>query len=102
MYYTTGGNCVLNFRDKDLPFHYYTSTKDRYYEGERPPFFVPPDTDHNVMPRVPRREQPAIFISGTATLPTRGTQSTRLVYHNKPIDLPPLPNDPINVIEHTY
>ena len=76
--------------DPDLGFYYFTSSHDRFMEGERPDF------DHkstrkssNVRPR--RRERPSNLIYGLATFPQPGAKSVRVTYHNLPIDAPPPP-----------
>lgn len=87
--------------DPDLGFYYFTSSHDRYYEGERPHF------DEEAIGvkahRVRRREQPSNLTFGRATLPTPSTRSTRMKFHNLPLELPPIPNDENQHLhEHSY
>ena len=87
--------------DPDLPYFYHTSYHTRFAEGELPSFDKPPSKTKPVQ-RVPRREQTAAFVPGRATLPVRGSLSTRPQFHNKPLDLPPPPSAPIHLCEHYY
>ena len=87
--------------DPDLGFYYFSSSHDRFYEGERPHFDEKPTKKANK--RVRRREQPANLMFGRATLPTPGARSTRLEFHNLPLDLPPPPETgQQHVFEHSY
>ena len=52
--------------------------------------------------RVPRREQPAAFVPGRATLPVRGSLAVRAQFLNIPLELPPFPSVPYHVGEHSY
>lgn len=89
--------------DPDLPFFYYTSAHDRFYEGPRLDFSITqPSRRKKRLGRVPRREQPAVFVPGRATLPVRHSLSVRLEFHNRPLALPPPPTFPIHVYEHSY
>ena len=63
--------------DPSLPFYYFTSSHDRFYEGPRPSFNEP--TKKKKSKRVPKGEQIASFTSGRATLPVRGSLSVRPV-----------------------
>ena len=62
--------CV-KFQDPSLPFHYLTSSHDRFYEGPHPSFNEPRKKKKSK--RVPKGEQIASFTSGQATLPVRGS-----------------------------
>lgn len=89
--------------DPDLPFYYFTSQHDRFYEGERPSFNEPsqkPKRDS----RQPRREMGSVFSSGRVSVPVRGSLHTRAQFHNIPVSLPPLPEHDVNlnIIEHSY
>lgn len=99
------GKKCLEFQkriDPDLPYYYFTSSHGRYYEGEQPSFNQPSthSGSHRTR-RVPRRER-AVFVSGRATLPVRGTQHIRAQFHNLPLDLPPPPSVLRNISEHSY
>lgn len=85
--------------DPQLPYYYYTSAHDRFYEGDRPSFNEPKQQTREV--RLPRREL-SCFTSGRATLPVRGTLHTRATFHNLPVDLPPPPGVPSHMAEHSY
>ncbi len=92
--------------DKDLPFHYYTTKHERFYEGERPSFdkFVKPKSNPRQQ-RVRRREQPGNLAVGRATLINPGSKSVRRQFHNLPVELPPPPGSNIQDIiasEHSY
>lgn len=93
--------------DVDLPFFYYTSTHDRFYEGERPSFdkYIKPTTSNPRHQRVRTREQPGNLAIGRATLIKTGAKSIRREYHNLPLDLPPAPGaslEQVISIEHSY
>ena len=88
--------------DPDLPFYYHTSSHTRFYEGPMPDFNEQRSTDKRKCRRFPRREQPAAFAPRRATMPVRGTLSVRAEFHNKPIELPPLPNEHVHVFDHSY
>ncbi len=47
-----------------------------------------------------RREQSAVFAPRRATIPVRGSVSTRVKFHNLPIELPPPPAEPPS--DHMY
>lgn len=86
----------------DLPFYYHTSTHTRFQEGPLPDFNASiPGHIRRKHARVPRREQPAAFAPGRASMPVRGSLSVRAQFHNQPVELPPPPNTPSN-IEHSY
>lgn len=88
--------------DPDLGFYYFSSSHDRFYEGERPHF-----DEHATKKikniRLRAREQPANLMFGRATVPTPGARSTRMQFHNLPLDLPPPPGTgQQHVFEHSY
>lgn len=93
--------------DPNLPFYYYTSAHDRFYEGPRPDFSQS-SSDHskrNPRQQRPRRiEQPGRLVHGRATLAVPGARSLRMQFHNVPVDIPPPPSslDQINILEHSY
>ena len=76
--------------DPELPFYYYTTSYNRFYEGELPAF-----GEKSSRPRVPRRpprlEQPGLQVGRRITLAARGQGSLRARFHNIPVDLPPPP-----------
>ena len=73
----------------DLPFYYYTSDHDRFYEGERPDFNKPSHEKSRLeMMRPTRRELTSAFVSGRISLPVRGSISVRPQFHNLPTQLP--------------
>ena len=89
--------------DPDLPFYYYTTIHQRYYEGEMPSFSVTP-TKPKVPTRPPRRELVGAM-GPRVSLPVRGSLSVRATFHNAPVDLPPLPSlsNELRVLsEHSY
>lgn len=89
--------------DPELPFYYYTSSHDRFYEGERPSFDVPGQSKRNPRKqRVRRREQLSHLVYGRATLAKPGARSTRMEHHNLPIELPPPPGTSRPLTEHSY
>lgn len=87
--------------DPDLGFYYFTSSHDRFYEGERP-HFDKKTTKKVRSARVRRREQPANLIIGRATLPQPGSRSTRMTFHNLPLELPPPPGTSSHLSDHSY
>ena len=87
--------------DPDLPFYYYTSDHKRYYEGPLPEFNQPSSMKPKTK-RVPRREQPTAFAPRRATMPVRGSLSIRPKFHNLPLELPPLPGEPVHLSDHSY
>ena len=88
--------------DPGLPFYYHTSSHTRYSEGPLPEFSQASTRLKRKSQRVPRREQPAAFLTRRATLPVRGSLSVRAQFHNRPVELPPPPSGPIHVFEHSY
>lgn len=87
--------------DPDLPFYYHTSGHTRFYEGSLPEFNQP-STMKPKIKRVPRREQPTAFAPRRATMPVRGSLSIRPKFHNLPLELPPLPGEPVHLSDHSY
>ena len=102
--YTWRKVCIefLKRLDPDLGFYYFTSSHDRFYEGERPNFDEKSRQVTRKPQRVRRREQPSNLAFGRATLPVPGSQSTRMKFHNLPLELPPAPNTQSHVHEHSY
>ncbi len=92
--------------DSALPFFYYTSTHDRFYEGEREGFdkYKKP-TSNPRHQRVRSREQPCNLAIGRATLIKSGAKSIRREYHNIAVELPPPPTASLQQVvasEHSY
>ena len=87
--------------DKELPFYYYTSRHERFFEGERPNFniFQKPKSNPRHQ-RVRLREHPGNLVSGRATLVQSGAKSIRRQFHNIPVELPPPPTSSINPNQH--
>ena len=90
----------------DLLFYYFTTTHDRFYEGERDDFdtYLSP-TSNPKQQRVRAREQPANLAIGRAVLVQSGAKSVRRQYHNLPVELPPPPTASIQQViatEHSY
>ena len=84
-----------------LPYYYYTSAHDRFYEGPRSDFDKQADKPRKEA-RIPRREQPGAFVASRATLPVRSSLATLPLFHNKPVNLPPPPSEPQHLSEHSY
>jgi len=78
--------------NSSLPFYYFSSSHDRFYEGERPAFNTIPAKPRQPM-RAPQREIQFSnsFEVGRITLPVRGEISTRIQFHASPVALPPPP-----------
>ena len=89
--------------DDSLPFYYFTSAHDKFYEVSRP-LFDEPSKHRKNPPRLPRSEQviPASLSSGRATLPVRGTLTIRLRFHKGPVHIPPLSSSLIHTVKHSY
>ena len=89
--------------DDTLPFYYFTSSHDRFYEVSRPSFDKPPKRKKDSR-RLPRSEQviPASLSSGRATLPVRGTLTIRPRFHKGPVHVPPPSTSLIHTVEHSY
>lgn len=72
--------------DPELPLYYYTSSHDRFYEGDLPLFDLPAESKRNpTNQRTRRRDRLSQMVYGRATLPEPGARSTRMQYHNVPI-----------------
>ena len=89
--------------DDSLPFYYFTSSHDRFYEVSRPSFDTPPERKKKLR-RLPRSEQaaPSSLSSGRATLPVRGTLTIRPRFHKHPVHVPPPSSTHIHTVEHSY
>ena len=85
----------------DLPYFYHTSAHTRFTEGAQPSFNVPSLKPKRKHSRVPTRERPAAFVTRRATMPVHGSMSDRSQFHNKPVNILPLPDTQVNV-EHSY
>ena len=101
----TWRKCCIEFTRRlgpDIGFYYFSSSHGRFYEGERPHFDEMP-LKKVTKKRVRTREQPAKLIFGRTTFPTPGARSTRMEFHNLPLELPPLPDsDHRHLSEHSY
>ena len=87
--------------DPDLPFYYYTSAHDRFYEDYMPDFSQM--SSHPRQPRrTPRRELLGVYVGRRVTLVQRGATSLRASFHNVPIDLTPPPSQMQFLLEHAY
>lgn len=76
-------------RDSELPFYYHTSSHTRFQEGPLPDFDESTTRRKRKGRNVPRREQTSAFAPRRATMPAKGSVSTRVQFHNVPIELPP-------------
>ena len=93
--------------DPELPFFYHTSSHDRFYEGSRPDFDKVDDVHTSKrnpkQQRIRRREQPGHLAAGRATYAVPGARSTRAMFHNVPLELPPPPmSAQQHMPEHSY
>ena len=84
----------------NLPFYYFTSSHDRFYEGVRPSFDENPKKSK--ANRVPTIESSVLFKSGRASLPVNRSLNVRAQFHNPPASIPPPPTVPVHVGEHSY
>ena len=87
--------------DPSLPFYYFTSAHDRFFESSRPDFSIPSRNEPRVK-RVRCREMLSGQAPGRTTLPTAGSRSVRLTYHNVAVNMPPAPQQHSHVTDHTY
>lgn len=85
----------------DIGYYYFTSSHDRFCEGDRPHFDEKP-TKVIKRQKVRRREQPANLMFGRMAISTPSARSTRMTFHNIPLELPPVPNSESHVYEHSY
>lgn len=87
--------------DPDLPFYYYTTAHDRFYEDVMPNFNTK-SSKPKKQRRLPRRELVGQDVGRRTTFAVRGERSLRATFHNVPIELPPLfPQDQVST-EHSY
>ena len=86
--------------DSDLPFYYHTSSHTGFQEGPLPEFDKPRTKEKRKGRNIPRREQSSAFAPRRATMPVRGSLSTRVQFHNLPIELPPPPGETFH--DHIY
>lgn len=87
--------------DPSLPFYYFTSSHDRFYEGERPSFDTQPRKSKKVQ-RLPAVESGVVFKSGRASMPLNRSLNVRAQFHNPPMSCPPPPSVPVHLAEHSY
>ena len=96
--------------DSKLPFFYYTSTHDRFYEGEMQSFDVQGSKKSTLNPRNQRGrsrtvEQPGKLASERASLIRTGHGSIRRQFHAVPTDMPLPPTATLEELisnEHAY
>lgn len=88
--------------DPSLPFFYYTSSHDRFYEGEMPSFDVPALSKRNPRNQRTRRVERLSGMQGRVTLPKSSDRSLRNKYHNVPVDHPPPPSQVTAITDHNY
>jgi hypothetical protein len=87
--------------DPNLPFYYFTSSHDRFHEGARPSFSIPSSKPPSAQ-RFRRREMLTGQAPGRTSFPAAGSKSTRLTFHNIPINIPPPPSQQSHITDHTY
>ena len=85
----------------ELPFFYFTSSHDRFHEGERPSFDQPPKRVRKSS-RLPSIETSAVFKSGRATLPKNKSLHVRAQFHNPPVQCLSPPSVPTHMADHSY
>jgi len=88
--------------DPCLPFYYYTSSHDRFYEGERPSFDIPGTSKQNPRNQRARRIEQLSDMQGRVTLPKPGDRSIRMKYHNVPVEHVPPPSQINELTDHSY
>ncbi len=88
--------------DDNLPFYYFTSAHDRFYEGKRVSFDKP--SKKKRPPRLPRSEQcaAASLDSGRCDWPVKGTPLLRPKFHKHAANVPPPSTSQIQTVEHSY
>ena len=86
----------------DLPYYYFTSAHDCFYEGPWPSFNDPSKKEKKQ--RLPRSEQvhTASYTSGRASFSVHGTLTTRSKFHKHPVSVLPPSTIPSYVDEHSY
>ena len=90
-------NEFVKHLESDPPFYYHTSSHTRFQEGPLLEF----DKSRPKQKRnIPHREQSAAFAPRRATMPMRGSISTRVQFYNLPIELPLPPGKPFH--DHIY
>ena len=88
--------------DRNLPFYYYVTKHERFFEGDRPTFEVFKKPKHN--PRhqpIRKKDQPGQLVPSRSSLVQSGQRSIRRTYFNVPIELPPPPTPTLHS-DHTY
>lgn len=91
--------------DPELPYYYHTSSHDRFYEGARPSFDEPNESKQNPRhQRISRKDHLGFLAPGRTSMPTTGAISTRMKFHNIPVELPPPPNTTrcAALLDHAY
>ncbi len=85
----------------NLPYYYFTSSHDRFYEGRRPNFEDNPKKAKKSQ-RMPVMESSVVFKSGRASMPVNRSLNIRAQFHNIPAVIPPPPSVPVQLDEHSY
>ena len=93
--------------DRNLPFYYYVTKHERFFEGDRPNFELFKKPKHN--PRhqpIRKKDQPGQLVPSRTSLVQSGQRSIRRTYFNVPIELPPPPTPILHSTpfhyDHTY
>ena len=88
--------------DPDLGFYYFTSSHDRFIEGERLNFDQKSiRKSSSIRPR--RRQWPSNLIYyDLGTFPQPAAQSLRVKYHKLPVDAPPPPGTSSHISDLAY
>ena len=86
--------------DPELPFYYHTSTHQRFYEVELPSFSQ--STSRHCKECIARRELLISNIGGQVTMAQHGASSIRTQHHSVPVELPPPPDMPRHITDHSY
>ena len=88
--------------DLELPFYYFIAAHGRFYEASRPSFINVPPRHQPKTQRLMQQEMIAGQPPGRTTLPTPGSRSVRLTYHNVPVNMPPAPHVQSHATDHPY
>ena len=90
--------------DPDLPFYYFALAHDRFHERPLPDFDQPRPREKKSSqnPPNPRRDHLGTLITGCASMVTLRALSTRVNFHQVPVDLPPPPGEAIHMVDHSY
>ena len=77
----------LKRMDPTLPFYYYTTSHERFYEGEMPTFDEQGKKPKSAS-RPPQRELLLSQVTRKASLPVRDSLTVRAAFHRDPVNLP--------------